>query len=127
MKPTPLKSQPPTLSLFTKIVVGVVGGIILLIVSAAIIHNLGTHGSAFAPSEQAPSYVQKEMDKISVQIAVDAEKQYEIAKRSGTASDAYVNAGLVAAAYLQAKDEPNYIKWKGIEAQEASRAGISAP
>ena len=62
--------------------------------------------------------------RIEQQVAADAVKQYEIAKRSGSAMDAYVHAGLVVAAYLQAKDEVKYTKWKAIEKQEASRAGM---
>jgi len=68
----------------------------------------------------------KGMQQIEQQVAADAVKQYEIAKRSGNAMDAYVQAGLVAAAYLQAKDETNYKKWKEIEKQEAARAGMPA-
>ncbi len=68
----------------------------------------------------------REMQKIERQVAEDAVRQYEIAKRNGSAMDAYVHAGLVAAAYLQAKDERNYKKWKEIEAAEAARAGLSA-
>lgn len=70
---------------------------------------------------------QKEMGRIEQQVAEDAVKQYDIAKRSGSAMDAYVHASLVAAAYLQAKDEPNYQKWKKIEAEEARRAGAPTP
>lgn len=66
----------------------------------------------------------KDMQQIEQQVAADAVKQYEIAKRSGSAMDAYVHASLVAAAYLQAKDEPNYKKWKEIEKREAARAGM---
>jgi len=64
------------------------------------------------------------MQQIEQQVAADAVKQYEITKSSGTAIDAYVHAGLVAAAYLQAKDEANYKKWKEIERQEGIRAGM---
>ena len=39
--------------------------------------------------------------------------------------DAYVAAGMVSAAFLQAKDEENYKKWKAIEKDEAKRAGVS--
>jgi hypothetical protein len=39
--------------------------------------------------------------------------------------DAYIHAGLVAAAYLQAKDEANYQKWKEIEKAEAARANLT--
>ncbi len=65
-----------------------------------------------------------EMEKIVNQVALDSEKQYEIAKNSGNAMDAYVHAGLVAAAYLQAKDEVNYKKWKDIENEEVKNAGM---
>ncbi len=70
---------------------------------------------------------QKDMGRIEQQVAEDAVKQYDIAKRSGSAMDAYVHASLVAAAYLQAKDEPNFQKWKKIETEEARRAGMPTP
>jgi len=69
--------------------------------------------------------VASDMQKIENQVAEDSVKQYEIAKRNGSAMEAYTYAGMVAAAYLQAKDEENYKKWKEIEKQEAKRAGIS--
>jgi hypothetical protein len=67
------------------------------------------------------------MGQIEREVAEDAVERYEIAKRSGSAIDAYVQAGLVCAAYLQAKDEQNYQKWKKIEAEEARRAGMPTP
>ncbi len=66
----------------------------------------------------------KDMRQIEQQVATDAVKQYNIAKRSGNAMDAYIHAGLVAAAYLQAKDEANYRKWKKIEKQASAKAGM---
>ena len=66
-----------------------------------------------------------EMDRIENQVAEDAVRQYEIAKRNGSAIDASVAAGFVAAAYLQAEDEANYKRWKGIEEQESARAGLT--
>ena len=66
----------------------------------------------------------KEMQRIENQVAADAVRQYEIAKRSGSAMDACVQADLVAAAYLQAKDEANYQKWKAISREEHDRAGV---
>lgn len=71
--------------------------------------------------------VQKELDKINSQVATDFEEQYRIAKEAGSAMDAYVQAGLVAAAYLQAKDTENFKKWKEIENQEALNAGVYLP
>lgn len=68
--------------------------------------------------------VDKELQKIENQVATDAVKQYEIAKKNGSAMDAYVQAGIVAAAFLQANDEENYKKWKAIENDEAKNAGI---
>lgn len=66
----------------------------------------------------------RDLQKIENQVAADAVKQYEIAKRSGSAMDAYVQAGMAAAAFLQANDEENYKKWKDIEAKEAKNVGL---
>ncbi|KLT70217.1 hypothetical protein [Flavobacterium sp. ABG] len=68
--------------------------------------------------------VAKDMQKIENQVALDAEQQYEIAKNGGDKMQTYVQASLVAAAYLQAKDEVNYNKWKAIEKEDAKNAGI---
>lgn len=67
----------------------------------------------------------KDMQGIYNQVSADAEKQYDITKRSGSAMDACVHAGVVAAAYLQAKDESSYQRWKSTESGDCSRAGIS--
>lgn len=67
---------------------------------------------------------EKQMDNIENKVAEDAVKQYEIAKQNGSKMDAYVQAGMVCAAYLQANDQENYKKWKEIERQEAKAAGI---
>lgn len=66
----------------------------------------------------------RDLQKIENQVAADAVKQYEIAKRSGSAMDAYVQARMAAAAFLQANDEENYKKWKDIEAKEAKNVGL---
>ncbi|WP_282087074.1 hypothetical protein [Aquimarina algiphila] len=66
----------------------------------------------------------KEINKIENQVANDAVKQYEITKRNGSAMDAYIQAGLVTAAYLQANDEENYKRWKKVEEQEAKNVGL---
>ena len=67
---------------------------------------------------------ENQMDAINSQVAEDAVRQYEIAKK-GDAMDAYTQASFVWAAYLQAKDQENYKKWKEIEKKEAKAAGIS--
>jgi hypothetical protein len=65
-----------------------------------------------------------DMHRIEQQVAEDAVKQYQIAKRSGTSMDACVHAGLVSAAYIQAKDEDNYQRWKAIEKSDCAIAGV---
>lgn len=68
--------------------------------------------------------VESEIQKVHNKVASDAVEQYNIAVRQGDKSMIYVQAGLVSAAYLQAKDEANYNKWKEIEKQAAIDAGI---
>jgi hypothetical protein len=58
-------------------------------------------------------------------VASDYVQQYEMAKRNGSPMDVCVLAGFVSAAYLQAKDEPNYAKWKQIERTDCAKAGVS--
>ena len=67
----------------------------------------------------------KEMVTIERQVAADTEAQYSIAKRSGQPMDACVHAGAVAAAYLQAKDEPQFKVWKQTEKVDCAAAGVS--
>lgn len=61
---------------------------------------------------------------IEARVADDTVRQYQIAKRSGDAIAACVQAGLVVAAYLQAKDETNYGKWRVVEAADCRAAGV---
>jgi hypothetical protein len=65
--------------------------------------------------------------QIEKQVAADSERQYQIAKSGGGAMDACVQAGMVAAAYLQAKDSWNYEKWKKTEKADCERAGLKLP
>ena len=65
-----------------------------------------------------------DLQAIEKQVAADTVKQYEIAKRNGSAMDACVQAGFVTAAYLQAKDESNYKLWKITESSDCARAGL---
>ena len=71
------------------------------------------------------SQVASDMAKIEDQVATDAVNQYNIAKRQGDPIQICVQAGMVSAAYLQAKDESNYQTWKRTEAEDCKRAGIS--
>jgi len=49
--------------------------------------------------------------------------QYQIAWRSGDRVQSCAHAGIVAATYLQAKDEANYNQWLSIEKKECKAAG----
>lgn len=64
------------------------------------------------------------LSDIKKQVTQDMIDQYEIAKRQGDRMQICVQAGLVCAGYLQAKDENNYRKWKDIEYNDCLRAGI---
>lgn len=69
-------------------------------------------GAIFAMSacdQIADNHLQAVNDKV----AADAVEQYNIAKTSGGSSiDLCVQAGMVAAAYLQAKNDAEYSRWK---------------
>jgi hypothetical protein len=69
----------------------------------------------------------REMGQIEDQVAADSVVQYGIAKRNGSAIDVCVQAGMVSAAYLQAKDEPHYRQWKKTEDDDCKKAGMPAP
>lgn len=64
------------------------------------------------------------LDGIHRQVADDAIAQYEIAKRQGDPIQICVQAGMVAAAWLQAKDEAQYREWKDVEARDCAAAGM---
>lgn len=66
----------------------------------------------------------KDMHEIENTVAADAVAQYEIAKRNGSAVDACVQAGMVSAAYLQAKNEAQYAAWKATEKADCKLAGV---
>jgi RNA polymerase subunit RPABC4/transcription elongation factor Spt4 len=66
----------------------------------------------------------KEMEKIEQQVATDVTQQYEIAKRNGNPIEVCVHAGMVSAAFLQAKDEANYKVWQKIQVADCKKAGM---
>jgi len=67
-------------------------------------------------------HIEQVMQKAEDWVARDQERQYYMAKRSGTATDAYVHAGIVSAAYLQAGNEAKYKEWQAIAADESARS-----
>lgn len=66
----------------------------------------------------------KNLQDIENKVASDSITQYQIAKRNGTKIDACVQAGMVAAAFLQAKDEGQYKSWKQTEKSDCAAAGM---
>ena len=51
--------------------------------------------------------------------------QYNWAVKAGSQSDRCIQAGFVASAYIQTKDEPNYQAWSSIRSSECKAAGIA--
>ena len=64
------------------------------------------------------------MKQIENQVAEDAVQQYNIVARKGNAVDRCVHAGMVAAAYVQAKDEGAYQAWRARESSDCAEAGV---
>jgi len=74
--------------------------------------------------ESQERQVQQAMSDIENKVATDAVQQYEIAKRQGDPMQTCVQAGMVSAAFLQAKDEASYTRWKATEQADCARAGL---
>lgn len=64
------------------------------------------------------------MQGVTNQVANDMVEQYNIAKQQGDKIQTCVQAGIVSAAYLQAKDQPNYNQWKATQKQDCRKAGV---
>jgi hypothetical protein len=100
-----------------KKVLKIIGSVFLVLFA------IGFIGS-FMGDKTALNVVQHETDHLYNHVAEDQQKAFEIAKNSGNMTDAYVQAGIVAAAYLQAKDDVNYNKWKEIEKGIGKKLGM---
>lgn len=64
------------------------------------------------------------MDRIEDQVAADSVRQYNLSRQAGDLIEICVQAGMVSAAYLQAEDQPNYLKWKNVEKADCAKAGL---
>lgn len=71
-------------------------------------------------------HVEQQMNDINQKVASDAVEQFNMVKRNGDKMEICVQAGMVSAAYLQAKDEANYSKWKQEEKVACAAAGLPA-
>lgn len=65
-----------------------------------------------------------DMAKIEQQVAADAIQQYQISKRNGNLIETCVHAGMVVAAFIQAKDEANHKAWLQTQATDCKKAGM---
>ena len=55
----------------------------------------------------------------------DQVAQYNVAVRAGTKMDRCVQAGFVASAYIQSKDQANFEEWQRIRHEDCSAAGLT--
>lgn len=101
-------------------------GCILLIALVAVIWQtkFKQSGTATATDTVYSVPMMPSENQIQQKVIDNAEAQYNIAKRQGTQMDTCVQAGIVAAAYLQAKKEDSYKRWKDTEAYECNAAGM---
>lgn len=68
--------------------------------------------------------VGSQMQIIENKVASDAVDQYRIAEREGDKMQICAQAGMVAAAFLQAKNESEYDQWKATEHAKCKLAGV---
>lgn len=99
-----------------KFIIKVVAGFFVVLVAIILL---------IAASMPSPEEVDQAVDDIKFKVAEDAETQYEMVYRiSGTPIDRCVQAGFVAAAWLQAQNEERYSLWKNIELTACELAGM---
>ena len=70
------------------------------------------------------SETNRTMQGITDKVADDAVKQYNIAAAQGDQMQKCVQAGFVAAAFLQAKNDVQYNVWKSTQSSECAQAGV---
>jgi hypothetical protein len=68
--------------------------------------------------------VNPQMNAITDKVARDAVDEYNMTRLNGDKIEVCVHAGMVAAAYLQAKDQGNYLNWKQTERNDCADAGM---
>lgn len=67
---------------------------------------------------------ESQLKSIQDKAAQDAEEQYRMVEKSGTKVDLCVRAGMVAEAYLQAKNSEKYDFWKTTQRVDCLTAGV---
>jgi hypothetical protein len=102
----------------------VLGVVFVGLVVTYVAVSSGTKPSSTVTANPVDAVADLGMDGIYKKVCTDAVEQYNIAKRNGTPIDACAHAGMVAAAFLQAKDERNYALWKKTEKSDCVKAGM---
>jgi hypothetical protein len=80
-----------------------------------------TSSAGARTSDQVSQSASRFMDDIHEKVIRDAEREYQMASRSGNDVDRCVHAGMVAAAHLQAHNQPSYQSWKMREEMDCHR------
>lgn len=83
-----------------------------------------TREVASTRNEELRSAAEAATNRLAQKVAEDAVREYNIVGRHGSKIDICVHAGVVASAYLQAKDEEQYRNWKAIEKKDCAKTGI---
>ncbi len=95
----------------------VIGGVVLCGIFAA---------GWVATNRNEGRATQSAMDNINAQVLADSIRKYQMAKASGTAMDACVQAGMVKAAALQANSAAAFQQYTAIEKVDCAAAGLRA-
>jgi len=116
------QSKPPEIQTDPIILIGKrhkgLGALAVLLLSILIF------AAYFAINSPSGPVVQSMMQDTEDQVASDAVTQYNITARSGSATDRCVQAGIVTAGYLQAKNETKYSSWKAVQRRDCKAAGF---
>ena len=81
---------------------------------------IGALGCGGGPGRQTANTTADTYEKV----ASDAVDQYNLARQNGKPIDQCVQARVVAAAFLRAKDEDSYKIWKETEATDCGAVGM---
>lgn len=91
----------------------IIFGVLVVVVAAAYFFGGGVEKQAA-----------QNLQNIHEQVAQDMIAQYQIAKNHGNAIETCVQAGLVVAGFLQAKQEENHKKWLAVQKTDCKKAGM---
>lgn len=100
---------------------------ILIVFAAFIVLSCilsGGKSGGSASRSVTDAVVNPQMNAITDKVARDAVDKYNMAKETGSAIDICVQAGLVEAAWLQAKNQTEYKNWHAIKQSDCKKAGM---